>query len=116
MALSRATALNVSILTAAFKFLGGISGLVNSSDTARQGAGLPAPSLKFLRSRAAAPTVAEQAWLKDPQHHLVPFTDPRYPHSLHELPSSPIALYVAGNAAVLNDPQLSIVGSRNPTP
>jgi DNA processing protein len=117
MALSRAPALNVSILTAAFEYLGGgVSGLINSSDAARHGAGIPAPALKFLGSRAAAPSVAEQAWMKDPHHHLVPFTDPRYPNSLRELPLSPIALYVAGNAAVLNDPQLSIVGSRNPTP
>ena len=29
---------------------------------------------------------------------------------------NPTALYVAGNAAALNDPQLAIVGSRNPTP
>ena len=28
----------------------------------------------------------------------------------------PIALYVAGNVDILNDPQLAIVGSRNPTP
>ena len=27
----------------------------------------------------------------------------------------PVALYVAGNVDVLNDPQLAIVGSRNPT-
>jgi len=116
MALSRAPALNVSILSSAFGYLGGVSGFINSSNAARQGAGISLPALEFLGSRAALPSVAERAWLKDPHHHLVPFTDPRYPHTLRELPLSPIALYVAGNAAVLNDPQLSIVGSRNPTP
>ena len=35
---------------------------------------------------------------------------------MRALARCPIALYVAGNADVLNDPQLSIVGSRNPTP
>ena len=116
LALARAPALNVSILSTAFETLGGISGFINSSDAARQDAGIPAPALQFLGSRAAAPSVAEQAWLKDPHHHVVPFTDPRYPHSLRELLLGPTALFVAGNAAVLNDPQLSIVGSRNPTP
>ena len=116
MALSRAPDLNASILSAAFEYLGGVAGLINSSEAARQGAGIPASALEFLGSRAAAPSVTEQAWLKDPHHHLVPFTDPRYPRSLRELPSSPIALYIAGSPTVLNDPQLSIVGSRNPTP
>ncbi len=51
-----------------------------------------------------------------PGHHLVPFTDPRYPALLRELASCPIALYVAGNVGVLSDPQLAIVGSRNPSP
>jgi DNA processing protein len=35
---------------------------------------------------------------------------------LREAGRYPIALYVAGNVDVLNDPQLAIVGSRNPTP
>ena len=70
----------------------------------------------FSAAPPPLPSAAERAWLEDPKHHVVPFTDPRFPRALHALPSSPIALYVAGNADVLNDPQLSIVGSRNPTP
>jgi DNA processing protein len=116
MALSRAPALDVPILSAALESLGDVHGLISASHAARQAAGVPAATAKFLGSTAAAPTSADQAWLEDPQHHLVPFTDPRYPRSLRTLNRSPIALYVAGNADVLNDPQLSIVGSRNPTP
>ena len=78
-------------------------------------AGVPAPAHCYLESAAAAPTAAERAWIKHPHHHLVAFTDPRYPNSLRMLANRPVALYVAGNPQVLNDPQLSIVGSRNPT-
>jgi DNA processing protein len=117
MALSRAPALNVSILSAAFEHLGGISGFLQSSDAARQSAGIPAAACAYLKSAAASsPGAAERAWINDPRHHLIAFTDPRYPSSLRALARRPIALYVAGEAAVLNDPQLSIVGSRNPTP
>jgi DNA processing protein len=116
MALSRAPALDVHILSRAFESLGGVQGLFTSSDAKRRGAGLPAASAEFLRRTAALPSAAEHAWIKDPKHCVVPFTDPRYPRALRALPLSPIALYVAGNAGVLNDPQLSIVGSRNPTP
>jgi DNA processing protein len=116
MALSRAPALNVPILSAAFERLGGIGGFIESSDEARQSAGVPAVAREYLKSGAAAPSSVENAWIRSPHHHLVPFTDPRYPASLRSLRCGPIALYVAGDAGVLAEPQLSIVGSRNPTP
>ena len=116
MALSRAPALTVSILSAALEQLGGIAGLIASSDEARQSAGVPAAARAYLKSTAGAPTPMEHAWIKGPHHHVVAFTDPRYPASLRALEGRPMVLYVAGNPEVLNDPQLSIVGSRNPTP
>ena len=59
---------------------------------------------------------AERAWLEGPRHHVVPYTDPRYPALLRQAERHPIALYVAGSADILNEPQLAVVGSRNPTP
>jgi DNA processing protein len=115
MALSRAPALNVSILSAAFERLGGIAGFIESSDEARHGAGIPVAAREYLQGARGSPSTLEQAWLKGPCHELVAFTDPRYPASLRGLERCPIALYVAGDAQVLNDPQLAIVGSRNPT-
>jgi DNA processing protein len=116
MALSRAPALDVPILSAAFERLGGIAGFMESSDEARQSAGVPAAACEYLRSAAGSPSGVERAWIESQHHHLVTFTDPLYPISLHVLERRPIALYVAGKPEVLNEPQLSIVGSRNPTP
>jgi DNA processing protein len=116
MALSRAPALDVATLAAAFERLGGIAGFMESSAEARRGAGIPAAACEFLESAAAMSCAAERAWTESPRHHLVAFTDRRYPAALRGLERRPIALYVAGNADILNDPQLSIVGSRNPTP
>jgi DNA processing protein len=115
MALSRAPALDVSTLSAAFECLGGIAGFIESSDEARAGAGIPLAAREYLRSTAGLPSTVEQAWIRVSRHDLVAFTDPRYPASLRGLGRCPIALYVAGDAQVLNDPQLAIVGSRNPT-
>jgi DNA processing protein len=115
MALSRAPALNASILSAALERLGGIAGFIESSDEARYSAGIPAAAREYLHSAAGSPSTLEQAWIKGLRHDLVAFTDPRYPASLRGLERCPIALYVAGDAQVLNDPQLAIVGSRNPT-
>jgi len=116
MALSRAPALTVPILSAALERLGGIAGFIESSDEARQHAGVPAAAREYLKSASSAPSTVERAWIRNPHHHLVAFTDPRYPCTLHGLERRPIVLYVAGKPEVLNDPQLSIVGSRNPTP
>jgi DNA processing protein len=113
--LTRAPALDAAALTRALDLLKHARGIVEASDASRARAGLPAAARRFLSSRQAALSAAEQAWLDDPRHHVVPFMDPRYPLPLRAAPSYPIALYVAGHAEVLNDPQLAIVGSRNPT-
>jgi DNA processing protein len=116
VALSRAPALDPQILSKVLGILGDAPGVINASDAARQSAGLPPLIREYLSSAAAGVCGAERAWLEHPAHHVVPFTDPRYPGLLRQLPSCPIALYVAGNVGVLNDPQLAIVGSRNPSP
>lgn len=53
---------------------------------------------------------------RDLQHHIIPFTDSRYPKPLREIADPPPLLYVKGNADVLHNPQIAMVGSRNPTP
>jgi DNA processing protein len=116
VALSRAPALDAPTLSKVLETLGDAQGVINTSDGARQCAGVPPRSREYLRSDACTLRAAERQWLEDPAHQVVPFTDSRYPALLRELPRCPIALYVAGNVGVLNDPQLAIVGSRNPSP
>jgi DNA processing protein len=116
MALSRAPALDTRLLSKVLGTLGDARGIINASDGARLSAGLPPLSCEYLSSAAGGVRAAERAWLLHPARQVVPFTDPRYPALLRALANCPIALYVAGNVGVLNDPQLSIVGSRNPSP
>jgi DNA processing protein len=115
MALSRAPALDAASLSNAFQTLGDARGVINASGAARRCAGIPAAANDFLTAAPATGCAAERAWLDGPLHHIVPFTDPRFPNSLRLLARCPIALYVAGNVDALSDPQLAIVGSRNPT-
>jgi DNA processing protein len=115
MALSRAPALDAASLSKAFQTLGDARGVIAASDGARRCAGIPPAANEFLTLRLAGVSAAERDWLDHPGHHVVPFTDSRYPNALRLLERCPVALYVAGNADVLNDPQLAIVGSRNPT-
>jgi DNA processing protein len=116
MALSRAPALDAAALARAIEFLGGVEAVRCASVNALRGAGFPAASGEFLKIFAGSPNAAERAWAQDPAHHVLPFTDPRYPALLRSAPRCPIALYVAGSVDALNDPQIAIVGSRNPSP
>jgi DNA processing protein len=115
VALTRAPALSIAVLSTALETLGMAAGLMRASDHLRSRAGLPPAACEFLRSPAARPTAAELAWLESPRHHLLPFTDARFPPLLRALDDCPIALYVDGDIDVLGDPQLAVVGSRNPT-
>ncbi|MFQ6021449.1 MAG: DNA-processing protein DprA [Acidiferrobacterales bacterium] len=64
------------------------------------------------------PKLLEQdlAWVQSADHHLLTFHDPQYPQLLREIAQPPLLLFVVGDRALLQTPQLAIVGSRNPTP
>ena len=59
---------------------------------------------------------AELDWLNQPGHHLLVWSDADYPRLLREIADPPILLYVMGNRSALSNPQVAIVGSRNPSP
>jgi len=46
---------------------------------------------------------------------LLNWTEPEYPQSLLQIYDPPVMLYVRGDAQVLNQPSISIVGTRRPT-
>ena len=54
-------------------------------------------------------------WLAQPDNHLLPVTDPRYPAQLKTIPDPPTALFVHGDPDMLSTPQIAMVGSRNPS-
>jgi len=54
-------------------------------------------------------------WLAQPGHDLVTWDSIRYPALLRDLEAPPAALFTDGDAETLWQPQLAIVGSRNPT-
>jgi len=56
------------------------------------------------------------AWNDQPDAHLLTRVDPRYPPLLAEIPDAPPLLYVRGDPSLLAEPQIAVVGSRNPTP
>ena len=52
-------------------------------------------------------------WLEEPTHHLLTYSDLRYPPLLQHISAPPGVLFVQGDPLVLSSPQFAIVGSRH---
>lgn len=78
--------------------------------------GLKAPSLEFLSSQDWSRVDQDLLWLEQPGNHLLNLHSSAYPGLLREIADPPPLLFVHGQPAVLSNPQLAIVGTRNPSP
>ncbi len=56
---------------------------------------------------------ADRQWLQQDGNHLLTISDPDYPVLLKQISSPPPLLFVSGQLAAINIPQIAIVGSRN---
>jgi len=54
-------------------------------------------------------------WLDEPGHHLLCWDDDAYPVLLRRINGPPAALYIDGDPGCLWQPQIAVIGSRNPT-
>jgi DNA processing protein len=70
----------------------------------------------LLNTDNEAKIATAMAWAQEPDQHIVTLADPAYPRALLEIPDPPTLLYVLGRPDLLNQPVLSIVGCRAPTP
>jgi len=89
--------------------------ILEADAAALRAAGARADAAESLRSPATETADSALAWSQQDGAHILTWEDPRYPPMLRELEDAPVVLYVRGDPSVLSDPQLAIVGSRNPT-
>jgi DNA processing protein len=94
---------------------GGIDRLVNASRQDLRGAGLDDAAVAALKGPDQALLHGDLAWLGQPSHHLIAWDSERFPPLLRDIPSPPAALFVAGDPEILWQPQVAVIGSRNPT-
>ena len=78
-------------------------------------AGLKDDSVEAIRHFDESLLRQDLEWLEAPGHTLLTWHDERYPSLLRNLSSPPAALFVDGDVDVLWQPQLAVIGSRNPT-
>ncbi|WP_199100629.1 DNA-processing protein DprA, partial [Dyella sp. ASV21] len=75
-------------------------------------ASLPEPARHWLQRPDERRLAADQAWLEAPDHRLLVCTDEDFPPLLEAIAQPPAALFVAGQASLLLQPQVAIVGAR----
>lgn len=69
---------------------------------------------RLLLNHDSRETIAiAQQWAEQAGNHIITLGDPAYPQLLLETADPPTLLYVKGSVALLNQPALAIVGSRN---
>jgi DNA processing protein len=69
----------------------------------------------YLRNPDWAAVEDDLTWLQEKDCYLLTLDAPDYPPQLREIADAPPLLFLRGTAAVLANPQLAMVGSRNPS-
>lgn len=78
--------------------------------------GLAEQTISAIRQPDQARIDLSLQWAAQPDAHILTRSDPRYPWRLGEIADPPPLLYVRGDPLLLSEPQIGVVGSRNPTP
>ena len=95
---------------------GGAAAALKVGDHALLEAGLKSEGIAAYRAQARDAALPDWQWLNASEdHHVLTPEDSRYPELLKRIRTAPPLLFVLGNADLLNDPQIAVVGTRNPT-
>jgi DNA processing protein len=111
----RAPGLGGTRLIGLVEELGGIEAVVSAPSRDLKRAGLEDATVNALTNYRADLLETDTEWLESPSHHLLPWDSDHYPALLRNIPSPPAALFVDGNPDTLWQPQIAVIGSRNPT-
>ena len=85
--------------------------LFHNPSSAPDSAGLRA----YLRKPDWAAVEQDLEWLAQEDCHILALDDPAYPSLLREIHDAPPLLFLRGEPRQLENPQLAVVGSRNPS-
>ncbi len=116
LALLRAPGLDGSRLTALLEVLGTPDAAFTAATRQLDTLSLTPNARRWLAKPDWARVDDDLAWLERTGASLLIHGQPGYPPLLADLPDAPAVLYVQGDPACLLQPQLAMVGSRNPGP
>ena len=113
--LINAPSLGGAKLINAIETFGDASALANASARDLQHHGLKEATIKAITRPDEHAIEYAQQWLAHPQHHLLCWDNEDYPILLRRITGPPAALFVDGDPGCLWQPQIAVIGSRNPT-
>lgn len=94
---------------------GSIDVALNAGHKQLSSLAIGADTVSSLCNREQIDIDADLNWQAEDNHHIITLFDERYPKQLKDLNDAPPVLYVRGDPDYLSQPQLAMVGSRNPT-
>lgn len=94
---------------------GCVEALCAAPGQALRQAGLTPPQVQALTAPDREMLDAGETWLAEADRQLIGVTDDDYPALLRQIPDPPSVLWVVGDPGALWQPQVAMVGSRNPT-
>lgn len=89
--------------------------VLRASEGALRQAGLAPERIEALRRPDEAAVARALTWARQPRAHILLSGDPRFPPQLAAIGDPPAILFVHGDPALLTEPQIALVGSRNPS-
>lgn len=97
------------------RHFGGAAGVRGATRAALTEVGVSATAATAFQNPDQAAIAVALDWAEHPGATILTPDHPGYPRQLASLAAPPPVLFVRGDVALLNEPQLAIVGSRNPT-
>lgn len=115
--LQKAPLIGDKIFYKALSYFESAENVFTSSAQVRQQSGIfKHKTLDWLNQADLNLIKADIDWQAGEDCHILTILDTAYPKQLKVLDIPPPTLYVRGSTCVLSDPQIAIVGSRNPSP
>jgi len=119
LALARLQGVGPRTQTQILENYGSAGAFFAASERDRQHHGLPTEAIKASRKLEGLESAIETdlAWRDGASNrHIITRSDDRYPAALADIADPPAVLFVRGHPALLQNPQIAIVGSRHATP
>ncbi len=94
---------------------GSVDAIFNARHQQLADLALKPAAIDAIRNPQSIDISADLNWAGQNDHHIITLADAAYPPLLRDLHDAPPILYVRGDPDYLAQPQLAMVGSRNPT-
>jgi len=117
LALTLAPGLGPRRILQAVENVGSAPRILELSLTDLEALRFPAPAVQYIANgRALADAVEERSRVQAEQASLLSYADDAYPERLREIFDPPPMLWIRGDASLLAQPAIAVVGTRHPTP